>query len=140
MTRRGGGRDARVQERTHQRVEAPAFIRRRVRPHDLLSTDGLDLIEAKSDQLMAEVGIDVNEADDRELFREAGASIDGNRVRFEPGHLRQLVSTAPSQFTQHARNPAKSVEIGGDNVVFAPAYGSPFVRDLAGGRRYASLD
>ena len=60
-------------------------------------------------------------------------------MRFEPGHLRELVSTAPSEFTQHARNPDKSVVIGGDSVVFAPAYGSPFVRDLAGGRRYASL-
>jgi trimethylamine--corrinoid protein Co-methyltransferase len=140
MTRRGGGREARVHERTHSHIDGPAFIRRKVRPYDLLTPDGLDLIEAKADQLLAEVGIDVNEAQDRELFRQAGASVDGNRVRFEPGHVRQLASTAPSQFTQHARNPLKSVEIGGDNVVFAPAYGSPFVRDLAGGRRYASLD
>jgi trimethylamine--corrinoid protein Co-methyltransferase len=139
MTRRSGGRAARVSERSHPHIEAPAFIRRRVRPHDLLTPDGLDLIEAKADQLLAEVGIDVNEAADRALFREAGATVDGNRVRFEPGHVRQLAATAPSQFTQHARNPAKSVEIGGDNVVFAPAYGSPFVRDLEGGRRYASL-
>jgi trimethylamine--corrinoid protein Co-methyltransferase len=129
-----------VHERTHSHIDGPAFIRRKVRPYDLLTPDGLDLIEAKADQLLAEVGIDVNEAQDRELFRQAGASVDGNRVRFEPGHVRQLASTAPSQFTQHARNPLKSVEIGGDNVVFAPAYGSPFVRDLAGGRRYASLD
>src|SRR5439155_1144357 len=35
--------------------------------------------------------------------------------------------------------PPRSVEIGGNNVVLAPTYGSPFVRDLAGGRRYASL-
>ena len=54
--------------------------------------------------------------------------------------VRELASTAPREFTQHARNPAKSVVIGGDNVVFAPAYGSPFVRDLAGGRRYASIE
>jgi trimethylamine:corrinoid methyltransferase-like protein len=97
-------------------------------PYDLLTPDGLDLIEAKADQLMAEVGINVNEDADRDLFREAGASLEGTRVRFEPGHLRELVSTAPSEFTQHARNPDKSVVIGGDAVVFAPAYGSPFVR------------
>ena len=60
-----------------------------------------------------------------------------HRVRFDPGHVRALCATAPRQFTQLARNPARSVEIGGDAVVFAPAYGSPFVRDLAGGRRYA---
>jgi trimethylamine--corrinoid protein Co-methyltransferase len=49
-------------------------------------------------------------------------------------------ATAPRQFTQHARNPARSVEIGGPNTVFAPAYGSPFVHDLDKGRRYATIE
>ena len=68
-----------------------------------------------------------------------GATVDGDRVRFDPGHVRSLCATAPAAFTQVARDPAHTVEIGGDAVVFAPAYGSPFVRDLAGGRRYGSL-
>ena len=127
MGRRGGGRAVRVAERAHADAHptAPAFITRKVRPQDLLTPDGLDLIEAKADQLLAEIGIDVNEEQDREEFRRVGASVEGNRVRFEPGHVRELASTAPAQFTQHARNPAKSVEIGGDHVVMAPAYGSP---------------
>lgn len=142
MARRGGGRAARVEERTgaDSGPSGPAFIKRTVMPYDLITPDGLDLIERKADQLLAEIGIDINDDHAIDLFRGAGASIDGCRVRFEPGHVRELIRTAPSQFTQHARNPAKSVEIGGDNVVFAPAYGSPFVRDLEGGRRYASLD
>jgi trimethylamine--corrinoid protein Co-methyltransferase len=41
---------------------------------------------------------------------------------------------------QHARNPARSVLIGGNNTVFAPAYGSPFVRSLDEGRRYARIE
>ncbi len=142
MARRGGGRAARVEERTgtDSGPSGPAFIRRKLMPYDLITPDGLDLIEAKADQILAEIGIDINEEQDREEFRSAGASIDGTRVRFEPGHVRQLVKTAPREFTQHARNPDKSVVIGGHNVVMAPAYGSPFVRDLAGGRRYASLE
>ncbi|MBV9286815.1 MAG: trimethylamine methyltransferase family protein, partial [Hyphomicrobiales bacterium] len=43
------------------------------------------------------------------------------------------------QFTHHARNPERSVEVGGAHVVFAPAYGSPFVQDVEGGRRYGTL-
>ena len=54
--------------------------------------------------------------------------------------MRSLIKTAPSQFTQHARNPARNVEIGGDNTVFAPVYGPPFVHDLNGGRRYATIE
>ncbi|MGA1050737.1 MAG: trimethylamine methyltransferase family protein [Ilumatobacteraceae bacterium] len=138
MTRRG--RAARVVERSEAKTEVPAYIRRVMRPHDLLGDDGLDLIERAADELLGTVGIDINAVEDRDEFRRAGARIDGTRVRFEPGQVRELCATAPREFTQHARNPAKSVVIGGDNVVMAPAYGSPFVRDLAGGRRYASLD
>src|SRR5690606_11014772 len=43
-------------------------------------------------------------------------------------------------FTQHARNPERSVEIGGKSTVFAPVYGPPFVRNLDEGRRYATLE
>ncbi len=142
MARRGGGRAARVEERTgvDSGPSGPAFITRKVMPQDLIAPDGLDLIEAKADQILAEIGIDINEEQDREEFRAAGASIDGTRVRFEPGLVRELAQTAPREFVQHARNPDKSVVIGGNNVVMAPAYGSPFVRDLAGGRRYASIE
>ena len=55
------------------------------------------------------------------------------------GLARQLISTAPSRFTQLARNPARNVEIGGNSLVLAPVYGPPFVRDRLGGRRYATM-
>ena len=54
---------------------------------------------------------------------------------------RQIVqATAPRQFTQYARNPERNVEIGGMHTVFAPNYGSPFVRDLDRGRRYGTIE
>jgi trimethylamine--corrinoid protein Co-methyltransferase len=61
-------------------------------------------------------------------------------VRFPRGLARKLCSTAPSSFTQHARNPERSVEIGGNKTVFAPVYGPPFVCDLDGERRYATIE
>jgi trimethylamine--corrinoid protein Co-methyltransferase len=55
--------------------------------------------------------------------------------------LRSIIqASAPREFTQHARNPARSVQIGGRNTVFVPAYGSPFVRDLDNGRRYGTIE
>ena len=56
------------------------------------------------------------------------------------GLARSLCATAPAEFTQHARNPERSVVVGGRNLVLAPVYGPPFVRDQAGGRRYATLE
>ena len=65
----------------------------------------------------------------------------GTRVRFAPGFCRRTIqATAPAEFTQHARNPAKSVRIGGRHTVLCPSWGPPFVHDLDQGRRYATLD
>jgi trimethylamine--corrinoid protein Co-methyltransferase len=51
-----------------------------------------------------------------------------------------IEATAPREFTQLARNPARNVAIGGSNTVFAPAYGSPFIHNLDEGRRYARIE
>jgi trimethylamine---corrinoid protein Co-methyltransferase len=140
--RTSGGRSARMATRTGEgaKPHAPAFIRRKIPPYELLGEEGLALMETQADRLLAEVGIEFrDDAESLQLFKNAGATIDGITIHFDPGHVKALSATAPRQFTQLARNPAKSVEIGGGNVVLAPTYGSPFVRDLAGGRRYASL-
>ena len=140
---RSGGRSARMALRTGagSRPTAPAFIRREIPPYELLSEEGLALVESKGDQLLAEVGIEFHDdAEALQLFKDAGATVDGITVRFDPGHVRALCATAPREFTQLARNPERSVQIGGNNVVLAPTYGSPFVRDLSKGRRYATLE
>ena len=45
---------------------------------------------------LAEVGLDIRDDDAcLALFRKAGAKVDGMRVTFEPGHLREILKTAP---------------------------------------------
>lgn len=138
---RGGGRAGRAATRAASAAkQGPAYIRREIAPYELLNADGLDLVEAKADQMLAEVGIEIR--DDEEalsLFRAAGVAVDGITLRFQPGQVRALCSTAPREFTQHARNASRSVQVGGNNVVLSPTYGSPFVRDLEGGRRYGTI-
>ena len=133
--------------RRSRQDEAPAlppapFLVRRVPAYDILSEQGLAKIEARADRVLEEIGVDVRgDPVALELFRKAGADVRGERVRFPAGLCREIIAaTAPRQFRQHARNPARSVEIGGDNVVFAPAYGAPFVRGFDAERRYATLE
>jgi trimethylamine--corrinoid protein Co-methyltransferase len=122
--------------------QAPAYITRALPPYALLSEEGLVTIESRADQLLEEIGMEIR-GDDVALglWRDAGASItDGCRVHVPAGLARQIVQrSAPREFTQHARNPTRSVQIGGDHTVFSPAYGPPFVSDLEGGRRYGTL-
>ena len=125
-------------------LRAP-FITRKIPTYDLLNDDALTRIETTADRILAEIGIELrDDAEAMQLYRAAGAKVtpvSGTvwRIRFEPGLLREVLRTAPARFTQHARNPANSVEIGGDAMVFAPAYGSPFVMDLDQGRRYGTI-
>ncbi|NSY40797.1 trimethylamine methyltransferase family protein [Leisingera sp. ANG59] len=129
-------------QNTHLRVP---YITRGIPTYDLLSNDALGRIEATADRILAEIGIELREdADAMRLYRDAGAqvtelTVESWNVKFEPGMLREILKTAPARFTQHARNPANTVEIGGDAMVFAPSYGSPFVMDLDNGRRYGTI-
>jgi trimethylamine--corrinoid protein Co-methyltransferase len=117
------------------------YIIRNIPTYDILGEESLQKIEATADRILAEIGIEFRDDPEAlELWRKAGARIDGVLVRFEKGMLREILSSAPERFIQHARNPAKSVEIGGNAVVFSPAYGSPFVMDLDKGRRYGTIE
>ncbi|MDW6024920.1 trimethylamine methyltransferase family protein [Mesorhizobium sp. BAC0120] len=137
---RSRGRAARLIQRGAQEPRRP-YISRRISTFNILDEEGLSLIEANADRLLKEIGMEFH--DDPEildLFRDAGADVKGTRVRFEPGMCRKIVrATAPQQFKQHARNPANTVVIGGDNTVLCPSWGPPFVHDLDRGRRYATL-
>jgi trimethylamine---corrinoid protein Co-methyltransferase len=108
----------------------------------VLGEEGLALLEHNADTILEEIGIDFRDDPEAlQIWKAAGADVQGERVHFARGMCRELVQrTAPREFTQHARNPARSVRIGGKNTVFAPAYGSPFVRNLDEGRRYARIE
>ena len=77
----------------------------------------------------------VLDAETRTLFEHAGATIDGEVVRFDPALVEVLITTAPGEFTLHARNPAHHLVIGGDHLAFGAVASAPNVTDLDGGRR-----
>lgn len=138
--RRSGGGAARRAERTAVRQEFARYIERNIPNLEILNDEALEIIETNAETVLAEIGVNfVDNPAALALWRAAGAEIEGERVRIPRGLARQLCATAPRTITQHARNPDRNVVIGGKNLVLAPVYGPPFVRDLAGGRRYATI-
>ena len=139
---------ASARRRSHDRSRAksslagaPAYLTRKNPAYELLDEEALVRLEGHADWLLSEIGIEIRDDPEAvELFRQAGATIDGELLRFDPGHVRALCQTAPATYTMHARNPARNIEFGGTNLVFGSAYGSPFVSDIKGGRRYATLE
>jgi trimethylamine--corrinoid protein Co-methyltransferase len=130
--RRGRGKSAQAQKPSQPELEIPIY--------ELLDDIGLDLIHEKSMHILSDVGIDFYLDESRQILQDHGAKVDGKTVYFEPGMVEEYVAKAPSRFTQLARDPDKSLEIGNGRTVFAPVYGPPFVHDLQRGRREATLE
>lgn len=118
------------------------YIQRRLGTFDVLDEEGLALIERNADEILHDTGMEFQDDPEiLEIFRDAGCRVDGVRVRFDPGFCRTTIqASAPSEFSQHARNAANTVRIGGRNTVLCPSWGPPFVSDLDQGRRYAHYE
>ncbi|MDB2543887.1 trimethylamine methyltransferase family protein [Woeseiaceae bacterium] len=140
--RKGGGRSSKVAARQNISTEYQAYIERNIPYFEILDEEGLALIENNADILLEEIGIEFRDFPEAlKLFKDAGADIKGERVRFPRGFCRSIIqASAPSEYTQHARNSARNVVIGGPRTVLVPAYGSPFIRNLDEGRRYATIE
>jgi trimethylamine--corrinoid protein Co-methyltransferase len=140
--RRPSGRDAKRAARSARASSSVAYITRKIPCYEVLDEEGLALIEKNADTILEEIGIEFREDPEAlSILKANGCDVQGERVHFPRGLCRSLIqANAPRQFTQHARNPARTVEIGGKNTVFAPAYGSPFIRSLDEGRRYARIE
>ncbi|MBD3663150.1 trimethylamine methyltransferase family protein [Sulfitobacter sp. TSTF-M16] len=138
---RGGGGAARRAERSAVSFDTVKYIERNIPNFEVLNEEALAIIETNADTVLEEIGVNfINNPAALKRWKDAGADIDGERVRIPRGLARKLCATAPSEFTQHARNPERNVVMGGRNLVLAPVYGPPFVRDAEGGRRYATMD
>ena len=147
ISRLDRGRRSRRGQQSHRSgtaevVVSKPYITRKVPYYEVLDEEGLQLIENNADTILEEIGIEFRDMPEAlEILKKGGADIDGERVRFPRGMCRSIIQTsAPAEYTHHARNPERNVRIGGKNLAFVPAYGSPFVFDLDKGRRYATLE
>jgi len=117
----------------------PQLSRRKVArafpPMTLLSADEIESIHHASLKVLSEIGMDFTLPEARDLLKAAGADVQGERVRFDPAMVEQLITTAPSEFTFHARNAENNQRVGGPNMMFGTVGSPPNSSDMDGGRR-----
>jgi len=122
-----------------QGIEQPAWRQPRnpYRPVEIVSADELEAIHKASLTILRDIGMEILDDEARAILRDAGAEVDEDtlRVRMDPALVDQAVATAPDRFTVHARNPERSLEVGGDWVSFCTVGSAPNAADMAGGRR-----
>ena len=135
-----GGGGARRAERSAYQQEFSRFIDRKIPDFEILNEEAIEIIEYNAETVLEEIGVKfVDNPKALALWKDAGADVQGETVRIPRGLARKLCKTAPQRIVQHARNPDRTVEIGGKSLILAPVYGPPFVRDIDGGRRYATI-
>ena len=107
--------------------------------YEILSPDAIAVLDKGWRRIVSEIGVQFAKPAAVELFRNAGQRTDGEVVYLDPDFVLEQVALAPREFDVQARNPANSVHIGGDDMVFGAVYGSPFVRE-GNVRRDATMD
>ncbi|MBF0242775.1 MAG: trimethylamine methyltransferase family protein [Desulfamplus sp.] len=105
-----------------------------------LTTEQIEKIHSASMDILKNRGVAFNDKEALEIFKQNGHKVEGTTVFFNESDIKKALKTAPKRFTVHARNPANNVEVGEDDFVFAPGYGAPFVIDLNGEKREATLE
>jgi len=100
----------------------------------------VERIDATSMDILENIGVVFRDPVALADWAKAGAKVDGERVYIDRGLIRDLISTIPTQFTYHARDPQKNLQLGGPHSVFVPMTGAPYLRDLEDVRRNPTLD
>lgn len=111
----------------------------RLKPYEILSGEEVEVIHGQAMSILEEIGIDFLLERARDAFGGAGMKVEGDRVRLDRELVTEMVAKAPATFQLQARNPDRTVTLGGDSMVMAPVYGPPFVTDRERGRRGATL-
>ena len=138
------GRGARRQARTAYTQRFLPELERGLPYLDALLPEQVQLVHDHTMRLLETTGIDFRDDEAIEMWSQAGSgggvAIDGYRVRIDRELLMGLIATVPSEYTMVARDSARTVSVGGRKSIFTPAYGAPFVLDLEGRRRNATLE
>ncbi len=137
---RKGGRAARRAARVNAPVIHRPALMRNVPVYEVGNAEGVEQIHELAMRIVERIGVDFRDAESLGIWKKTDAEIQGERVRVSRDTLLALVDQAPSEYVHHARNPERTVTVGGRSMVVSPSYGPPYIYDLEGKRRTATLE
>ena len=130
--RGGGGAEARRAARSGVPARQLTYIKRNIPIYEVLSEEGLSLIEANAETVLQEIGIDFrDDAEALDMWKHGRAPTSRATGCASPRDWcgrssRRRRANSPNMRATRSG----SVIVGGKNTVFAPVYGPPFVRNL----------
>ncbi len=133
-------RAEREAERDGLTGEQRSTLVRKINTFDAFDQSYIDEIHDAAMRVIEDLGIEFRDDESLEIWRNAGAIVEGANVRVPRAMIMELINKAPSEFNLHARNPERTVRIGGRHSVTSAGYGAPFVQDFHGERRSSTFD
>jgi len=126
-------------ERTAGILHQPPFrqVRMPYAPVEVLPADRIEAIHEAGLTILEQIGMRILDTRARSLYAAAGAKVDETamQVRLDRALVMELIAHAPARFTVHARNPARNVTVGGQDLMFAAVGGHAYFADREGVRR-----
>ena len=111
--------------------------------YSILDKNDLDAIHESTLDIMGTFGIRVFGDEPQRIFGDAGCDVDKetNMVRFPKNLIEDCIASAPAEFTMYARNPERSVSVGGKKVTYVNFSTGVEVQDLyTGEKRESTLE
>jgi trimethylamine---corrinoid protein Co-methyltransferase len=107
--------------------------------YEILSEDAMAVLDRGWKRIVSEIGIEFRHPDAVNALRSAGQQVEDSVVKLDPEFVLEQVAKAPPSFELRARNPDRTIRIGGRSMAFLPVYGCPFTRE-GDQRREATMD
>ncbi|MDP0596454.1 MAG: trimethylamine methyltransferase family protein, partial [SAR86 cluster bacterium] len=89
------GRAARRSDRLKVKIEMLPTLRRNIPLTEPMNEEQIEKMDDASLSILEEVGVEFHDPIALEHWKEAGASVEGERVRFDRGLIRELIKSIP---------------------------------------------
>ncbi len=106
-------------------------------PVEQITPEQIEQLHEASMYILENIGLDFLDDESLDFWAQAGAKVDhaARHVWLDRGLVLELVAKAPASFNWLARNPERTVTVGGDAITFAPQGGVVFTANRDVGRR-----
>lgn len=99
-----------------------------------LDEAGVQAIHDGAMRILEEIGIEFLNDESLAILKKAGCTVNGTNVRMGRDFVMEMIARAPSEFDIIPRNPARTLTIGGRNMVFVNVSSPPNYWDMEHGK------
>ena len=134
------GRSARRNLRQMRDIKMLPALKRDLPLTEPMDEEQIHRIDKTSMNILENIGVHFRDPIAIADWKNAGAKVVEETVYLDRHLVKELISTIPSDFAFHARNPANNLPFGQQHSIFIPMTGAPYLRDLEDVRRNPTLD